>query len=458
MKFIPHPYQDYGIGRMISDKRLGCFWEMGLGKTVITLTAVNDLKYNRFAISKCLVIAPKKVAEITWSAETQKWDHLKLLRVVTVLGSLQKRIRALATPADVYVINRENVEWLVHYYGNDWPFDMVVADESSSFKNSQSKRFKALRAILPHIDRMVCLTGTPAPNGLHDLWSQVYLLDEGQRLGKTLTWYRNQFFRHNPYTHEYKALPGAQDMVQDAIKDICVSMRAEDYISLPACMVNDVPVALDDKAAKAYNQLERDMLLEFEEGTIDVASAAALSNKLLQLCNGALYGEDRVVVHVHDCKLEALCELVEGLNGQHALVFYKFKHDIPRIKEALRKMDKGLRIRDMDGQADAEAWNAGGVDILLAHPASTAYGLNLQAGGHHVIWFGLNWSLELYQQANARLHRQGQEHPVMIHRLMIAGSIDEDVAEALSGKRDTQEAILNALKARIEKVKGAPHA
>lgn len=453
MRFAPHPYQAYAIGRLIAEECLGLFLDMGLGKTAIALTAVNDLTYNRFAVGKCLVIAPKKVAESTWAAEVKKWDHLRLLRVSPVLGTAAKRIRALAQPADVYVINRENTEWLVRYYGNDWPFDMVICDESSSFKNSQSKRFKALRAIRPHIGRMVCLTGTPAPNGLQDLWAQVYLLDGGQRLGKTLTWYREHFFTHNPYTHEYKALPGAQDTVQAAISDICVSMRAEDYLTLPECVVADVPVALDEKSAKAYKRLERDMLLEIDEETITVNFAAALSNKLLQLCNGALYGEDQVVALVHGCKIEALIELVEGLNGQHALVFYSFRHDVPRIKEALRKLDKSLRVRDMDKPGDAEAWNAGEVDVLLAHPASTAYGLNLQAGGHHVIWFGLNWSLELYQQANARLHRQGQQHPVIVHRLMVEGSIDEDVAKALSGKQDTQEAILNALKARIEQVK-----
>ncbi len=455
MIYKPHSYQQYAIGRMITEPNIGCFLDMGLGKTSITLTAINDLKYNRFAIGKCLIVAPKKVAESTWTAEAKKWDHLKLLRFSLVLGSLNKRIRALAEPADVYVINRENVEWLVNYYANNWPFDMVVADESSSFKNSRSKRFKALKAILPHIERMVLLTGTPAPNGLEDLWAQVYLLDKGQRLGKTISSYRDMYFKHNPYRHEFKALPGAQEAVQDAIKDICVSMRAEDYITLPGCMIADTMVALDDKAAKAYKQLERDMLLEIDETTITANFAAALSNKLLQLCNGAIYTEGAETAPVHECKIEALCEMVEGLNGQHALVFYNFRHDIPRIKAALHGMDKTLRIREMLKPEDAEAWNAGEVDILLAHPASTAYGLNLQEGGHHVIWFGLNWSLELYQQANARLHRQGQKQPVIIHRLMVAGSIDEDVAKALEGKQDTQEAILNALKAKIREVKEA---
>lgn len=458
MRFTPHEYQRYGIGRIITDEKLGLFWDMGLGKSVVTLTAINDLKYNRLAVNKALVIAPKKVAEATWTAEAKKWDHLRLLRISKVMGTAQQRVRALAASADIYVINRDNVQWLVDYYRNNWPFDMVVCDEFSSFKNPQAKRFKALRNMLPHIHRLVGLTGTPAPNGLEDLWAQVYLLDQGQRLGKTITGYRERYFTHNPYRHEFKAKDGADTAVHEAIRDICVSMSARDYLQMPDCIVSDMPVELDPAAAKAYKQLERDMLLEVNEDTIQAAGAMALSNKLLQLCSGAAYDGNGNAVKVHDCKIEALSELVEGLNGQHALLFYGFRHDIPRIKAVLQKGDsesgkRSLRILDLDKPEDADAWNRGEVDILLAHPASCAYGLNLQAGGHHVIWFGLTWSLELYQQANARLYRQGQEFPVIIHRLLVSGGMDEDVAAALEGKRDTQDALMHALRARIDRVR-----
>lgn len=417
------------------------------------MTAVNELRYNRLAVCKTLVIAPKKVAESTWATEAQKWDHLSLLTTSKVLGTAQQRMRALATPADVYVINRENVCWLVDYYRNAWPFDLVICDEFSSFKNSQAKRFKALRNVLPHIDRLVGLTGTPAPNGLHDLWAQVYLLDQGQRLGKTLTGFRDRYFTHNPYTHEFKDKPGAEDAVKRAIGDICVSMKAEDYLDMPERIIVDVPVLLDSRAEAAYERMERDMLIQVDEEFITANGAMALSNKLLQLCNGAMYNEDHTAVHIHDCKIEALSELVEGLNGEHALIFYSFQSDAPRIKTALRKLDKHLRIREIKEPGAQDDWNAGNVDIMLAHPASAGHGLNLQHGGHHVIWFGLNWSLELYQQANARLYRQGQKSTVIIHRLIVEGGMDEEVAKALESKGDTQEALMTALKARIGRVK-----
>ena len=453
MMFTPHAYQQYCIDRAINDSRLGLLLDMGLGKTVITLTAIWELKFQRFAVNKVLVIAPKKVAQSTWGTEAKKWDHLHLLRLSLVLGTAQQRIRALATPADVYVINRENVKWLVDYYRNAWPFDMVVIDELSSFKDSQSKRFKALRMMLPRIARLIGLTGTPAPNGLIDLWAQVYLLDSGARLGSTLTGFRERYFHHNPYRHEYKPKTGAEDTVHEAIKDICVSMSARDYLDLPECLTVNVPVFLDPKAEKAYKTLEKDMLLEIDEDEITASSAVALSNKLLQLCNGAVYDENRAAVEVHGCKLDALAECVEGLNGQHALVFYSFRHDIPRIQSTLLKTNKHLRIRELKTTEDQEAWNRGEVDILLTHPASSAYGLNLQDGGHHVIWYGLNWSLELYQQGNARLFRQGQRQTVIIHRLAVKDGLDEDVIAALEDKRDTQEALLTALKARIGGVK-----
>jgi len=451
VKFVPHAYQRYCINRLLTDEALGLFLDMGLGKTVITLTAINDLKYNRFLVSRVLVIAPKKVAEATWSKEAAKWDHLKLLRVVPVLGPLKKRIRALNTPGDIFVINRENVLWLVEYYRNAWPFDMVVADEFSSFKNHDAKRFKALTWVRQHINRFVGLTGTPAPNGLLDLWAQVYLLDEGQRLKDRITKYRTRYFEKTWDGYGYKPKPGADEAIQQLISDICVSMKAEDYLELPDCITVNVPVMLDDKAKAAYRKLEKEMLLEVDENTIDAGSAAVLTNKLLQLCNGAVYDENHEVVEIHKCKIEAFLELVEGLNGKTALVFYSFQHDLARIKKALS--GSGLRIRELKGPQDEDDWNSRNIDILLAHPASCAYGLNLQQGGNHVIWFGLPWALELYLQANKRLDRQGQTEKVIIHRLAVEGGVDEDVIKALEDKSCTQDKLMSALRARIEKVK-----
>ncbi|MED1642279.1 DEAD/DEAH box helicase [Brevibacillus agri] len=456
MKYVPHAYQRYCINRLLTDESLGLFLDMGLGKTVITLTAVNDLKYNRFSVGKVLVIAPKKVAEATWSKEAAKWDHLKLLRVVPVLGSATKRIRALNTPADIYVINRENVPWLVEHYRNAWPFDMVVVDEFSSFKNHQAKRFKALTWVRKHIRRIVGLTGTPAPNGLLDLWAQVYLLDEGRRLGKTIGGFRERYFepdqRDRDRIYSYAPKPGADEVIRQLIGDICVSMKAEDYLELPDCITNTIPVVLDNKARTAYEKLEKEMLLEVDESTIDAGSAAVLTNKLLQLCNGAVYDEDRNTIEIHRCKIEAFLELVEGLNGKPALVFYNFQHDLERIKRALA--GSGLRVRELKSPQEENDWNNRQIDILLAHPASAAYGLNLQQGGNHVIWFGLNWSLELYEQANKRLHRQGQTEKVIIHHLVVEGGVDQDVMAALEDKAGTQNRLMDALKARIERVKG----
>lgn len=455
MKFKPHPYQSYCIQQVLQKPAIGLFLDMGLGKTAITLTAVNELKYGRFAVNHVLVVAPKKVAEATWQREAAKWDNLRHLRFSTVLGGERARIRALNTPADIYVINRENVVWLVEYYQNDWPFDMVVCDEFSSFKSHSAKRFKALAAIRPHIRRIVGLTGTPSPNGLMDLWSQVYLLDRGERLGRYYTHFRERYFepgrRSRDVIYEYDPKDGAQESVMKKIADICISMKASDYLQLPECVYDDVPVVLSPKAKKAYRELEMTMILALPEGDIDVTSAAALSNKLQQLANGAIYDEEHVVHVVHDCKLEAFMELVEKLNGQHALVFYNFQHDRDRLTEALAKTK--LRYRVYKNADDEQAWNDGQVDLLLAHPASTGYGLNLQQGGHHIIWFGLNWSLELYQQANKRLHRQGQEYPVIVHHLICEGTRDEDLADALTKKDAAQAFVLNSLKARIDSVR-----
>lgn len=459
MKFVPHGYQRYAIERILQDDSLGLFLDMGLGKTVITLTAINDLKFNRWEVSRCLVVAPKKVAEATWSHEAEKWDHLRHLKIVPVLGSLKKRVQALHTPGDIWVINRENIPWLVEYFRNNWPFDMVVLDESSSFKNPQSKRFKAMKLVMSRIARLVLLTGTPAPNGLEDLWAQIYLLDAGERLGRTISSYREAFFtqdyaRPGQMYRTYTPQQDAESRIQAAISDICVSMKSEDYLELPDYIENVVPVALDAKAKRAYDKLEKEMLLEVDTQLVTAQSAAVLNGKLLQLCSGAVYDSTGEVVDIHDCKLEAFLETIEQLNGEHALVFYWFKHEADRLTEALAKTDKVVRV--YQGPEDEKAWNAGEVDVLLAHPVSCGYGLNLQAGGHHAIWFGYpNWALEIYQQANKRLHRQGQKHPVICHHLVVQGGMDEDVIAALHDKGDTQESLMQALKARIERAKSA---
>ncbi|MEK5235445.1 DEAD/DEAH box helicase [Paenibacillus sp. FSL L8-0470] len=449
--FNPHNYQRYCINRLLVDEALGLFLDLGLGKTVITLTVVNDLKYNRFAIRRTLVVAPKKVAEATWSNEAAKWEHLKHLRIIPVLGSEQKRIRALNTPGDVWVISRDNVKWLADYYRNAWPFDMVVLDELSSFKNHQAKRFLSLTWVRPHIKRIVGLTGTPAPNGLLDLWAQVFLLDQGKRLEKNITGYRTKYFEKNYNGHGYTAKPGADEVIHRQIADLCISMKAEDYLDLPDCITNVIPVVLDDKAAAQYKRMEKDLLLEVEDTEITATSAAVLTGKLLQMCNGAVYDEDRRIMELHDCKIEAFMELIEQLNGKPALVFYSYQHDLARIHKALAK--SGLRIRELKTPQDQLDWNNGQVDLLLAHPASAAYGLNLQDGGNHVVWFGLNWSLELYQQANGRLHRQGQKQKVILHHLVVQGGVDEDVMAALEAKATTQDRLLTALKARVERVR-----
>ncbi len=454
MKFQPHNYQRYCISRIISDRSVGLFLDMGLGKTAITLTAVNELKYNRFEICRALVIAPKKVAEATWSTEAEKWDHLKHLRIVKILGTEQQRIRAVNSPADVYVINRENVQWLVDHYRNDWKFDMVVVDELSSFKNAKAKRFRALTWVMPHIRRFVGLTGTPAPNGVMDLWAQIYLLDGGQRLGKSITAFRREYFNQNTHGGNFSTFEekqGAAELVRERISDICVSMKAEDYIELPQRMDIIVPVELDQRARRLYDEFERDMFLQIDEDSLDASTAAVLSNKLLQMAGGAAYDPDGKIVEVHDCKMQAFEELTEAAQGKPMLVFYSFRHELERIKAVLKK--RGVKYGELRSNADIEEWNAGKLGVLLAHPASAAYGLNLQAGGSRIVWYSLSWSLELYQQANARLYRQGQKERVMIHHLIVKNSVDELVMNALSGKADTQSSLLEALKAKIKEVR-----
>lgn len=400
-----------------------------------------------------MVIAPKKVAEATWQNEIAKWPHLKHLRYSTVLGTERQRIKALNTPADIYIINRENVVWLVDLYKNNWPFDTVVCDEFSSFKSHQSKRFKALKSVKPHINRLIGLTGTPSPNGLLDLWSQVYLLDSGERLGKTFYSYRANYFKSDYMGYSYEPVKDTEKIVTDKISDICISMKADDYLDLPDAIDSVIPVCLTPKAKKQYEDMEKKMVLEIADAElIDATSAAALSNKLLQLANGAIYDEDHNYHEIHDCKIEAFMELIEQLNGKSALVFYNYQHDLVRLQEALAKTK--LRVKKLEGPQDQNDWNNGKIDVLLTHPASSAYGLNLQQGGNHVIWFGLNWNYELYVQANKRLHRQGQSEKVIIHHLVTQNTRDEDVMAALEKKENVQNYVLESLKARIKKIKG----
>lgn len=456
MKYEPHNYQSYCIQRIVQDPAVGLFLRPGLGKTSITLTAVNVLRYLRWEIARVLVIAPKKVAEATWSKEAAKWDHLQHLKVVTVLGNTAKRIRALNTPADVYVINRENVPWLVDYYKQSWPFDMLICDESTSFKNPQSKRFKALKLIRRFCKKVVLLTGTPSSKGLIDLWAQVYLLDEGARLGKTISQYRERYFianTHGGHFTDYKPKTDAESAVLTAISDICVSMKAEDYLELPECVEHEIPVVLEEKAKREYDQFERDLLLEIEDETITAQGAAVLTGKLLQFCNGAVYNADKQGLIVHDCKLDAYMELLERLDGEPVITFYSFKHDLDRLLERLEKTKR--RVRVYRGPQDEDDWNAGKIDVLLAHPASCAYGLNLQAGGRHIVWFGLNWSFELNDQGKCRLWRQGSEFDkVFIHYLVVQDGVDEDVMAAIRARADTHETVMTALKARLKKLHG----
>ena len=448
-----HPYQEHCVNKILDNDNIGLFLDMGLGKTLITLTSINKLKYDRFLVNKVLVIAPKKVAEATWQNEIEKWPELRNLKVSTVLGTEKQRIKALCTTADVYIINRENVVWLVDLYQNKWPFDMVVCDEFSSFKSHQAKRFKALKSVKPHIKRLIGLTGTPSPNGLLDLWAQVYLLDSGERLGKSYFSFRANYFNSDYMGYSYTPIENTEKLVTDKISDICISMKASDYLDLPPVTDNIVPVVLSTKAEKQYKTLERDMVLAIPDAEdIDATSAAALSNKLLQLANGAIYDEDHKYHEVHDCKIDAFMELIEQLNGKSALVFYNYQHDLDRLKKVLAKTK--LRVKKLEGPQDQTDWNKGKIDILLTHPASSAYGLNLQQGGNHVIWFGLNWNYELYTQANKRLHRQGQTEKVIIHHLVTQGTRDEDVMEALRRKEDVQNYVLDSLKARIKKIKG----
>lgn len=449
MKYEPHEYQEYAKEFVIKQNVSALFLDCGLGKTVITLTAIWELLLDYFEVRKILVIAPLRVARDTWPAELYKWEHLKGIEMSAVLGSERERVTALNRRANVYVINRENVEWLVEYCR--WDFDMVVIDELSSFKSHKAKRFKALKKVRPMVRRIVGLTGTPAPNGLIDLWAEIGLLDMGQRLGRFIGGYRDRFFvpdkRGREMVFSYKPREGVEEAIYELISDICISMKATDYLEMPECIYNRVEVTMNEKERTLYQQLERDMLIPFEDGDIDAVNAAGLSNKLMQMANGAVYDENGVVKNIHDRKLEALEDLVEAANGKTVLIAYWYKHDLERIK-------KYVGAVELDTAEDMRKWNGGEIPVAVIHPASAGHGLNLQAGGSTLIWFGLTWSLELYQQMNARLWRQGQKETVVIHHLIAKGTLDERVMEALEKKDCGQSALVDAVKARIGGVAG----
>lgn len=450
MKYAAHGYQVYATNKIIEQKACGLFLEMGMGKTVAALTAAAELLYDRFEVERVLVIAPLRVAEDTWSRECEKWDHLRFLRIAKILGTEKERVRAVRTSADLYVINRENVEWLVGFHGKNWPYDMVIIDELSSFKSAKSKRFKALRKVRPLVSRIVGLTGTPAPNGLVDLWPQLYLLDQGERLGKTMTGFRERYFlpdkRSRSVIFSYKPKPDAEEAIYRRISGICVSMKAHDFLEMPQRIDNVVPVKLSNAESAQYDELEREALLHFPEGDIDAANAAALSNKLLQMANGAVYDENGGVKMIHDRKLQALEDVWESANGKPLLVFYAYKHDKDRLKIFFEQ--RGITPQPLDSSSDIAAWNEGRILVAVVHPASAGHGLNLQAGGNIIVWFGLTWSLELYQQANARLWRQGQQETVIIHHLVAKDTIDETVMAALAKKENVQAALMSAVKAK----------
>lgn len=444
MKYVPHSYQDYAKEFVIQHKACGLLLDMGLGKTIIALSALWELVLDYFEVGHILIIAPLRVARDTWPKEIEKWEHLRGLTFSVVVGSEKQRKEALRKPAFIYIINRENVEWLVHNY--TWNFDMVVIDELSSFKSHQAKRFKALRAVRPKIKRMVGLTGTPTPNGLIDLWSQINLLDMGERLGRFIGGYRERYFipdkRNRDVVFSYKLREGAEAAIYNKISDICISMKATDHLQMPECIYNTIEVNMSEKERKQYQQLERDMLLPFEDGDIDAVSAVGLSNKLHQLANGAVYDENGNVKFIHDRKLDALEDIIEAANGKPILIAYLFKHDRDRIVERFHAIA-------IDKSEDITKWNEGKIPVAIIHPASAGHGLNLQAGGSTLIWFGLTWSLELYQQCNARLWRQGQQSTVVIEHLITKDTIDEEVMAVLAKKENTQEALIQAVKARI---------
>lgn len=448
MKYNPHDYQRYAAEFITTHPIAALLLDMGLGKTSITLTAINDLLFDSFEVHKVLVVAPLRVARDTWSAEIEKWEHLKNLRYSVVVGTEQERLNALRTSADVYIINRENIQWLVEESGLIFDFDMAVIDELSSFKNHQSKRFKAFMKIRPKLKRIVGLTGTPASNGLMDLFAEFKLLDMGERLERFIGQYRNAYFqpdkRNGMVIYSYKPLPDAEQRIYDKISDITISMKAADHLTMPELISFEYTVQLSDKEREKYEQLKKDLVFSTEDNEVTAANAASLSNKLSQMANGAVYSDAGETVHIHDRKLDTLKDIIESMNGRPLLVAYWFKHDLERIR-------KRFEIREIKSSRDISDWNSGKISVALIHPASAGHGLNLQSGGSALVWFGLTWSLELYQQTNARLWRQGQTaDTVVIQHIIAKGTIDEQIMKALKAKDTTQAALIAAVKADME--------
>ena len=458
-----HKYQRACVEHIIAHPFCGLFIDMGLGKTATTLTAIDDLMNDYCEISSVLVVAPKRVASSVWQEEAEKWEHLKHLRFSKIIGTAKQRVQAIYTKADIYIISRDNIAWLCAMYGGGkLPFDMVVADELSSFKSYKSERFKALRRARPYLKRFVGLTGTPAPNGLIDLWPQIFLMDRGERLEKTITRYREKYFRpgqtNGHVVYSYNLMSDSEELIHEKIEDICISMKADDYLTMPFRTDNYIQLKMPDALKKQYDDFEKNKVLDLISTTSDnstvpvevnVVNAAALSNKLLQFANGAVYDEEKNVHEIHDIKLEALKEIIDDANGQPVLVAWTYQFDRDRILNYLKK----YKPRELKTDKDIEDWNAGKIQVMLAHPASAGHGLNLQAGGSIIVWYGQTWSLELYQQFNARLYRQGQQNGVVIHHLIMNGTHDEDVVKALKAKDRKQNALMESIKAKIEKYK-----
>lgn len=452
MKFIPHDYQQYAIQFLTEHPVAALLLDMGLGKTVTTLTAINDLLFDHFEIHRVLVIAPLRVARDTWSAEVQKWEHLKHLRYSIAVGTAEERKQALLARTDICILNRENIRWLVEESGIPFNFDMLVIDELSGFKNHQTKRFKALMKVRPKVKRIVGLTGTPSSNGLMDLWAEFRLLDMGQRLGRFIGQYRTAYFqpdkRNGMVVYSYKPLPQAEKQIYDKISDITISMKAIDYLQMPELLMTESRVQLSKQEAERYKQLKQDLVLDLPESEITATNAAALSNKLCQMSNGAIYDDENNMIPIHSRKLDALEDMIESANGKPVLVAYWFKHDRTRITERLRKL--GVVYQEIKSAESIKNWNSRKLQVALIHPASAGHGLNLQAGGNFLVWFGLTWSLELYQQTNARLWRQGQQsETVVIQHIITKGTIDEHILKALQAKDETQTALMQAVKAEI---------
>ena len=452
MEYRPHEYQKYAIDYIEKNPVSAVLLDMGLGKTSITLTALNNLLFDSFEAHRVLVIGPLRVARDTWPAEAEKWDHLQDLIVSVAVGNETERIAALQKKADIYIINRENVQWLVEESGIPFTFDTVVIDELSSFKNHQSKRFRSLLKVRPKIKRIVGLTGTPSSNGLMDLWAEFRLLDCGQRLGRYIGQYRTKYFqpdkRNGQVIFSYRPLSGAEQQIYKAISDITISMKSTDYLPMPELISSEYSVKMSEEESGRYDALKQELVLQLPDGEITAANAAALSGKLCQMASGAIYDDDGETIPIHDRKLDALEDIIEALNGKPLLVAYWFKHDLKRIEERLKKLK--VPYSCLDTSDSIKRWNAGQLSVGLIHPASAGHGLNLQSGGSTIVWFGLTWSLELYQQTNARLWRQGQSaNTVVVQHIVTKGTIDERILKALQAKDKTQSALIAAVKADL---------